>query len=118
MASWPSNVNSDFYGLDGSPEDNREQVKFKSGLVLYHRKNSLQKITHAVKLWLDDVKKTEGLTEFMRFKNWYGTTNGSGTVPVTLTDIEAKTGTKDYYVVVTNWGGQGHKELSLTLEEC
>lgn len=118
MATWPSNVNSDFYGLDATPEDNREQIKYKSGRVIYYRKNSAQKITHAVKLRLNDEIKSEGTTEFERFIAWYSTTAGSGTVPVTLTDIEAKTGTKDYFVTVQNWSGQRYKEISLTLEEC
>lgn len=118
MAQWPNNVNNDFYGLDGTPEDNREQVKYKSGRTIYYKKNSLQKISHAVLLRLNDSVKTDGETEFERFLSWYETTAGSGTVPVTLTDIEAKTGTKDYYVTITSWNGQRYKELSLTLEEC
>ena len=118
MAAWPSNVNNDFYGLDGSPEENREQVKFKSGRTIYYKKNTTQKYTHAVKLRLDDAVKTDGQTEFGRFLTWYYETNGSGTVAVSLTDLETKTGTKDYFVTLNNWSGQRYKELSLTLEEC
>ena len=119
MATWPSNVNNKFYGLDAESVENREATKYKSGRVIYHRINSIQKITHSVMLTLDDsIKDGNGKTEFLRFLDWYGTTAGSGTVPVTLTDIEAKTGNKDYYVGLGNWSGQRNKELSLTLEEC
>ena len=116
--SWAQNVNTNFYGLDGSPIENREEVKFKSGRVIYHKLNSAQKKTHSVKLRLDDVVKTSGMTEFERFLAWYDGDNGSGTAEVTLTDIEAKTGTKVYFVTLENWNGQAFKELSLTLQEC
>ena len=119
MATWPSNVNDNFYGLDGSPIENREATKYKSGRVIYRKKNTLQKITHSVLLRLNDSEKdSNGKTEFTRFLDWSENTAGSGSVPITLTDIEAKTGTKDYYVTVGNWSGQRYKEISLTLEEC
>jgi len=119
MATWASNVNNDFYGLDGSAVENREATKYKSGRVIYRKINTAQKITHSVLLRLEDsVKDTNGKTEFTRFLDWYETTAGSGSVPVTLTDIEAKTGTKDYYVLAGNWSGQRYKEIALTLEEC
>ena len=118
MATWPSNVNSNFYGMDATAVDNREQVKYKSGRVVYYKKNSVQKLSHAVKLRLNDSIKTDGQTEFGRFLTWYYEQNGSGTVAVTLTDLEKKTGTKDYYIFLENWSGQRFKELSLTLEEC
>ena len=118
MATWPSNVNNNFYGRDATPDDNREQVKYKSGRVIYYKKNSAQKTTHAVKLRLNDEIKTDGATEFERFLSWYETTAGSGTVPITLTDIITRTGTNNYYVTLQNWSGQRFKELSLILEEC
>lgn len=119
MATWASNVNHDFYGLDATPTENRAQVQFKSGRAIYYKLNSLQKITHSVMLRLDDgIKDANNKTEFKRFLDWYETTAGSGTVPITLTDIEAKTGTKNYYVTVGNWSGQRYKEIALTLEEC
>lgn len=115
--SWPANVNNEFYGLDGQAVENREQVKFKSGRVLYRKINSVGKKTHAVKLHLNDSTKTDGYTEFERFLNWYEGDNGSGTAAVELTDLEAKTGTKEYYVLLTNWDGQRYKTLNLTIEE-
>lgn len=119
MATWASNVNNDFYGLDATPTENRAQVQFKSGRAIYYKLNSLQKITHSVMLRLDDSKKDgNGKTEFMRFLEWNETTNGSGSVPITLTDIEKKSGVKNYYVIVGNWSGQRYKEIALTLEEC
>lgn len=119
MATWASNVNNNFYGLDASAKENREATQYKSGRVIYHKINSVQKITHAVLLRLNDsVKDTNGNTEFTRFLDWYINTAGSGTVPITLTDIEKKTGTKDYYVSIGNWGGQRYKEIAVTLEEC
>ena len=119
MAAWPSTVNNKFYGLDGSAVENREATKYKSGRIIYRKINSAQKLNHSVLLRLNDaIKDTNNKTEFMRFMEWYETTNGSGSVPVTLTDIEAKTGTKNYYVILGNWSGQQFKELSLTLEEC
>lgn len=68
-------------------------------------------------MYLDDSIKTAGKTEFERFLSWYENENGSGSAPVQLTDIEAKSGTKEYYVTMANWRGQKNKELSLTLEE-
>lgn len=119
MATWDSTVNNNFYGLDAAPEENRAQIKFKSGRTIYHRLNSTIKQIHEVKLRVNDsIKDTNGKTEFVRFLEWYEGTNGSGTVPITLTDIERKTGTKNYYVSLGNWNGQKYKELSLTLEEC
>ena len=119
MATWDNTVNNNFYGLDATPDNNREEVKYKSGRVIYFKKNSIQRIKHNVLLRLNDsIKDSNGKTEFTRFLDWNETTNGSGTVPITLTDIEAKTGTKDYYVLVGNWSGQAFKEISLTLEEC
>ena len=119
MAAWPENVNSKFYGLDGGAVENREATKYKSGRVIYHKINSTQKVNHSVLLRLNDsIKDSNGLTEFTRFLVWNETTNGSGSVPITLTDIEKKTGTKDYYVSVGNWSGQQFKEIALTLEEC
>ena len=118
MATWPSNVNDNFYGLDATPVENREQVKYKSGRVIYYKQNSVQKYTHAVKLRLDDVVKTDGQTEFGRFLLWYCEQAGSGTVPVTLLDVETKSGNKNYFITVQNWSGQRYKEISLTLEEC
>jgi len=119
MAAWANNVNDDFYGLDASPVTNRETTKYKSGRVIYRKINSAQKITHTVLLRLDDsVKDENNKTEFMRFLEWYESTAGSGAVPITLTDIEAKTGTKNYYISIENWSGQRYKEISLTLEEC
>lgn len=119
MATWASNVNNDFYGLDGAPVENREATKYKSGRVIYRKINSAQKMTHSVLLRLEDsTKDTNGKTEFTRFLDWYDMTAGSGSVPITLTDIEAKTGTKDYFVTVSSWSGQRYKEIALTLEEC
>ena len=117
MAQWAQNVNDKFYGLDGGIEENRVQIKFKSGRTIYHKINTIAKKTHAVKLYLDDSVKTAGKTEFERFLEWYENENGSGSVPVVLTDIEAKSGMKEYYVTMSNWRGQKNKELSLTLEE-
>ena len=117
MATWPLNVNNNFYGLDGSAEENRVQIKFKSGRTIYHKLNTAIKKTHAVKLRLNDSVKTDGKTEFERFLLWYENENGSGTVPVELIDIEAKTGIKQYYISLTNWNGQRYKELSLNIEE-
>lgn len=116
--SWPTNVNSDFYGMDASPEENRTQIKYKSGRTIYHRKNSKQKITHAVKLRLEDSTiGDDTCTEFTRFLAWYEDTNCSGTAAVSLTDIELQSGTKDYYCTLTGFSGQKYKELDLTLEE-
>jgi hypothetical protein len=119
MATWPESVNNKFYGLDANAVENREATKYKSGRVIYHKINSAQKVNHTVLLYLDDaIKDGNGKTEFTRFLDWNETTNGSGTVPITLTDIETKTGTKNYYVVIGNWSGQRYKEIALTLEEC
>ena len=119
MAAWPSNVNNKFYGLDGSAVENREATKYKSGRVIYHKINSAQKVKNTVLLRLNDsIKDGNGKTEFTRFLDWNETTNGSGSVPIPLTHIETKTGTKDYYVLVGNWSGQAFKEITLTLEEC
>jgi hypothetical protein len=119
MAAWDNTINSKFYGQDATPEENRQQVKYKSGRVIYYKLNSAQKTTHAVLLRLNDSKKDgNGKTEFERFLEWNETTNGSGTVPIELTDIIKKTGTKNYYVHLGNWSGQRYKEIALTLEEC
>lgn len=119
MATWPSNVNNKFYGLDGELVENRKATKFKSGRIIYCKINSSQKANHSVLLRLNDsIKDTNGKTEFERFLAWNDTTNGSGSVPITLTDLEAKTGTKDYYVVIDKWSGQRYKEVALSLEEC
>ena len=119
MAVWPDNVNQKFYGLDGQPVENRESTKYKSGRVIYHKINSAQKVNHTVLLRLNDaIKDSNGKTEFTRFLDWNETTNGSGSVPITLTDIEKKAGTKDYYILVGKWSGQQFKEITLTLEEC
>ena len=119
MAAWPENVNNNFYGLDAKAVENREATQYKSGRVIYHKINSAQKVNHAVLLRLNDsIKDGNDKTEFTRFLDWNETTNGSGTVPITLTDIETKTGTKNYYVVIGNWSGQRYKEIALTLEEC
>lgn len=115
--TWPNDISNKFYGLDGSPEENRVQTKFKSGRKIYHKINTALKKNHAVKLRLEDSVKTNGLTEFERFLAWYENENGSGTVPVELTDIEAKTGIKEYYITLSNWNGQKYKELSLNIEE-
>ncbi len=119
MAAWPSNVNNKFYGLDAQAVENREATKYKSGRIIYHKINSAQKVNHTVLLRLNDViKDGNGKTEFIRFLEWNETTNGSGSVPINLTDIETKTGTKDYYVVIDKWSGQRYKEIALKLEEC
>ena len=119
MAEWPNNVNNKFYGLDAQAVENREATKYKSGRIIYHKINSAQKVNHTVLLRLNDaIKDGNGKTEFTRFLDWNETTNGSGSVPITLTDIEKKTGTKNYYILVGNWSGQAFKEITLTLEEC
>ena len=119
MAAWPENVNNKFYGLDGSAVENREATKYKSGRIIYHKINSAQKVNHSVLLRLNDsIKDDNGLTEFARFLAWNETINGSGSVPITLTDLEKKSGTKEYFVIVGKWKGQRYKEISLTLEEC
>lgn len=118
MAAWPENVNNKFYGLDGTPDDNRVQVKFKSGRTIYHKRNTIVKKLYSVKLRLDDKIKTNGKTEYERFLDWYENENGSGTAPVELTDLTAKTGIKTYFVVLENMNGQRYKELTLNLEEC
>jgi hypothetical protein len=119
MATWASDVNNNFYGLDAKPVENREATQYKSGRKIYHKINTAQKVNHSVFLRLDDGKKdSNNKTEFMRFLEWYEVTAGSGSVPITLTDIEVKTGTKDYYVIAGNWSGQRYKEIALTLEEC
>ena len=119
MAAWPENVNSKFYGLDAAAVENREATKYKSGRVIYHKINSAQKVNHTVLLRLNDaIKDGNGKNEYTRFVERNETTNVSGSVPITLTDIEKKTGTKNYYVLVGNWSGQAFKEITLTLEEC
>ena len=111
---WSQSVNKKFYGWDGSPVDNREAVKYKSGRVVYHKLNSAQKYTHSVKLLLDNKKIDNKATEWETFLSWYGNENGSGTVPVSL---EIKGETRDYYVTMENSSGQRYIELSLKLEE-
>ena len=119
MAAWPENVNNKFYGLDGSAVENREATKYKSGRIIYHKINSAQKVNHSVLLRLNDsIQDGNGSTEFARLLAWPATTTGSGSVPITLTDLEKKIGTKEYFVIVGNWKGQRYKEISLTLEEC
>ena len=119
MAAWPENVNNKFYGLDGSAVENREATKYKSGRIIYHQINSAQKVNHSVLLRLNDsIKDSNGKTEFTHCLALNDTTKGSGSVPITLTDLEKKSGTKEYFVIVENWRGQRYKEISLTLEEC
>ena len=111
---WAQDVSKKFYGWDGSPAENREAVKYKSGRVVYHKLNSAQKYTHAVKLMLDNKKTGNNSTEWERFLSWYENENGSGTVPVSLT---IKGVTRDYYVTMENSSGQRYIEISLKLEE-
>lgn len=117
MAQWPTNINQNFYGLDGAPEENRKEIKFKSGRKIYYKINSIGKKNHSVKLRLNDSLKIDGKTEFEKFLDWYENENGSGTVPIELKDLESKNGTKDYYITVQNWNGQKYKEVSLRIEE-
>jgi hypothetical protein len=114
---WASNVNKKFYGLDGTPIENRTEIKYKSGRTIYNKINTLQKFSYNVKLYLDDLIKIDDETEFERFINWYGGSNGSGSEAVELPNIQNASETKLYYVTVQNYSGQKHKEVSLTLEE-
>ena len=37
MATWASDVNNNFYGLDAKPVENREATQYKSGRKIYHK---------------------------------------------------------------------------------
>jgi hypothetical protein len=117
--NWNSNVNTDFYGQDGSYNDNTEKVEFKSGRTINYLKNSRPKKTHSLNLRCQDkgTAKVDGKTEFEWFLYWYENTAKSGTVPIYLTDIITGNGTKQYLIKVESWSGQRFKEINLQLEE-
>lgn len=118
--AWDSHVNTDFYGQDGSYNDNTEEVEFKSGRKVKYLKNSLPRKTHALNLRCADkgTPKLSGRTEFEWFLFWYENTVKSGTESFYLTDIVTGTGTKEYRLAETpSWNGQRYKEVSIKLEE-
>lgn len=118
--NWNSNVNTNFYGADGSYKDNTEKVEFKSGREISYLKNSLPKKECSVNVRCKDkgTPKINGKTEFEWFLWWYENTIKSGTIPFYLTDIITGTGTKLYRLKdPPKWNGQKYKEVSLTLIE-
>lgn len=115
---WDSHVNSKFYGQDGSFEDNREKITYKSGRTIYHLKNSTPKKTHAVNIRVQDYTRVNGKTEFEWFLYWYEETIKSGTLFFYLTDFETQTETKQYCLAAEpKWTGQKYKEISLQINE-
>lgn len=116
---WSKYVNKNFYGQDGSYNENTEKIEFKSGRTIEYLKNSTPKKNHSLNLTVKDkgTKKTDGKTEFEHFLDWFENTVKSGTVPFYLTDIITGNGEKLYKIKVDGWSGQSRKEINLTLEE-
>ena len=118
--NWDEHVNTNFYGQDGGYAENTEEIEFKSGRSISYLKNSVPRKTHSVNLSLSDrdSEKTDELTEFGYFLNWYENTIKSGTLSFYLPDIATRLGTKEYRLTEPpSWTGQGVKEVSLSLEE-
>ena len=116
--NWDSHVNQKLYGLGGGYNDNIEKVDFKSGRVVYYKKNSLPKKKYSLSLDVNDSMKDNGKTEFEWFLHWYETTLASGTQHFYLTDITTHLGTREYrFTTEPTWSGQKTKTLSLEFEE-
>lgn len=116
--AWNNHVNTRFYGQDGSYNDNREEVEFKSGRKVYYLKNSIPTKTHALNLTLNDSTLIDGKTEFQWFLYWYENTIKSGTLTFYLYDIITHIDLKEYrFTDVPQWEGQSMKMVSISIEE-
>ena len=118
--AWNENVNTRFYGQDGTYIENTEEVEYKSGRRIYYLKNTLPAKSIAVNLMLNDKRgeRVDGKTEFEWFLYWYEYVCKSGTESFYLTDLISAKGTREYRLTdVPTWEGQAFKEVSLTIEE-
>ena len=118
--AWNENVNTRFYGQDGTYIENTEEVEYKSGRRIYYLKNTLPAKSIAVNLTLNDKRgeRVDGKTEFEWFLYWYEYVCKSGTESFYLTDLISAKGTREYRLTdVPTWEGQAFKEVSLTIEE-
>ena len=117
---WSENVNTRFYGQDGTYVENWEEVEYKSGRRIYYLKNTLPAKSIAVNLMLNDRKaeRVDGKTEFEWFLYWYEYVCKSGTETFYLTDLISGNSTREYRLTeAPTWEGQAFKEVTLTLEE-
>ena len=117
---WSENVNTRFYGQDGTYVENWEEVEYKSGRRVYYLKNTLPAKSIAVNLMLNDRKaeRVDGKTEFEWFLYWYEYVCKSGTETFYLTDLISGNSTREYRLTeVPTWEGQAFKEVTLTIEE-
>ena len=116
--NWSGKVNTRFYGQDGGYAENTEEITYKSGRRISYLKNSRPRKTHALKIAVDDTKKTGGMTEFEYFLSWYENEILSGTLSFYLPDVITGLGEKeDRMTEPPSWTGQAIKEISIQLEE-
>lgn len=116
---WSVHCNTDAYGQDGGFDDNREEVKFKSGRTIFYNKNSSPKKTHSLNFAFDDSRKAGGKTEFEWFLHWYESTLRGGAERFYFDDIVTHNGKKEYFLTEPpKWTGQKTKEVTLTFKEA
>lgn len=118
--NWSEYVNTNFYGQDGSYNDNTEKVEFKSGRTVRYLRNSVPKKTHALQLRVKDTgfPKVDGRTEFEWFLHWYEVIIKSGTLPFYLPDVITGGDVKLYKLTETpSWRGLRYKEININIEE-
>ena len=122
--NWPVYCNQKAYGLNTSGVPNKEKVKFKSGRVVEHLRNSANKKEFAVKFKFDDsqsdpTKIIDGFTEYQHFINWLDNTLRGCTLSFYFPDILMRNGVKEYKIkeYPQNITGQKWKYVSLVFVE-
>lgn len=112
MEKWPDKVNTDFWALETSVNENTQSVEFESGIKRTYLKNSVAKKTYTFSLALNNK------TEELAFWNWYDNTILSGSLSFSLYDFLTQSEITEYRLTSKpSVSGQYPKTLNLTVEE-
>ncbi len=118
MQTWPENVNKKAYGLEISFGKNYTEVSFEAGTKRRILNDLKARKKYSFKIDMDD-EPGDSSSEYKQFVKWFEETLHCGAESIAFTDFEDLDSEKEYYFSDTpSASGQGHKEVSISLEEA
>ncbi len=118
MKAWPEKVNRKAYGLEISMGKNYTEVSFEAGTKRRVLNDLRARKKYTFKIDMDD-KPGDTTSEYKVFLYWFENTLHCGAESVSFTDFENPESEKEYFFDgAPGASGQGHKVVSITLEEA
>lgn len=118
MKAWPDNVNREAYGLETAMGKNYTEVSFEAGTKRRVLNDLRARKKYTFKIDMDD-NPDDTASEYKVFLCWFESTLHCGAESVSFTDFENPGSEKEYFFDgAPSASGQGHKVVSITLEEA